>query len=87
MPFGAKKPNRDKLDRFGRVAREMLQAPPGTRLFDRLQRESRVVNTFSGDNVDGTTNIIPRMGLDRLLDGYQSIMKQIYSPRNYYRRV
>jgi len=65
----------------------MLQAPPGTRLFDRLQRESRVVNTFSGDNVDATTNIIPRMGIDRLLDGYRSIMKQIYSPKNYYRRV
>jgi hypothetical protein len=65
----------------------LLQAPPGTRLFDRLQRESRVVNTFSGDNVDGTTNIIPRMRIDRLLDGYQSIMKQIYSPKNYYRRV
>jgi radical SAM superfamily enzyme YgiQ (UPF0313 family) len=65
----------------------MLQAPPGTRLFDRLQRESRVVSTFSGDNVDGTTNIIPRMGLDKLLDGYQFIMKQIYSPKNYYRRV
>ena len=65
----------------------MLQAPPGTRLFDRLQRESRVVTTFSGDNVDGTTNIIPRMGLDRLLEGYQSIMRQIYSPKNYYRRV
>ena len=65
----------------------MLQAPPGTRLFDRLQRESRVVNTFSGDNVDGTTNIIPRMGIDSLLDGYQSIMKQIYAPKNYYRRV
>ena len=27
------------------------------------------------------------MGIDRLLDGYQSIMKQIYSPKNYYRRV
>jgi hypothetical protein len=65
----------------------MLQAPPGTRLFDRLQRESRVVDTFSGDNVDGTTNIIPRMGMDRLVDGYQSIMKQIYAPKNYYRRV
>ena len=65
----------------------LLQAPPGTRLFDRLQRESRVINTFSGDNVDGTTNIIPRMGMDRLLIGYQSIMKQIYSPKNYYRRV
>ncbi len=65
----------------------MLQAPPGTRLFDRLQRESRVVNTFTGDNVDGTTNIIPRMGIDKLMEGYQSIMKQIYSPKNYYRRV
>jgi radical SAM superfamily enzyme YgiQ (UPF0313 family) len=65
----------------------LLQAPPGTRLFDRLQRQSRVVNIFSGDNVDATTNIIPRMGLDRLLDGYRSIMKQIYSPKNYYRRV
>ena len=65
----------------------MLQAPPGTRLFDRLQRESRVVNTFSGDNVDGTTNILPLMGMERLSDGYRSIMKQIYSPKNYYRRV
>ncbi|MFA6010667.1 MAG: B12-binding domain-containing radical SAM protein [Desulfobacteraceae bacterium] len=65
----------------------MLQAPPGTRLYDRLQRESRVVKTFSGDNVDGTTNIIPSMGIDSLLDGYQSIMKHIYSPKNYYRRV
>ena len=65
----------------------MLQAPPGTRLYDRLQRESRVVNTFTGDNVDGNTNIVPCMGLDRLLDGYRSIMKQIYSPKNYYQRV
>jgi len=65
----------------------MLQAPPGTRLFDRLQRERRVVDAFSGDNVDGTTNIIPRMGIDRLLDGYRSIMKQIYSPKNYYQRI
>jgi radical SAM superfamily enzyme YgiQ (UPF0313 family) len=65
----------------------ILQAPPGTRLFDRLNRENRVVRTFSGDNVDGTTNILPKMGPDRLLEGYQSIMKQIYSPRNFYRRV
>lgn len=65
----------------------MLQAPPGTRLYDRLKRESRVVKTFSGDNVDGTTNIIPTMGLDKLYDGYQSIMKNIYSPKNYYQRV
>ena len=65
----------------------MLQAIPGTRLFDRLQKESRVSELFSGDNVDGTTNIIPQMGMERLLDGYQSIMKQIYQPKNYYCRV
>ncbi|HSL40612.1 MAG TPA: B12-binding domain-containing radical SAM protein [Desulforhopalus sp.] len=65
----------------------MLQAPPGTRLFDRLQRESRINDTFSGDNVDGTTNILPRMGLDLLVEGYRSIMQEIYSPKNYYRRV
>jgi len=65
----------------------MLQAPPGTRLFDRLQKENRLVGLSSGDNVDGTTNIIPHMGLDRLLEGYQTIMSQIYSPANYYRRV
>ncbi|BDD87856.1 B12-binding domain-containing radical SAM protein [Desulfofustis limnaeus] len=65
----------------------MLQAPPGTRLFERLQRESRISTSFSGDNVDGTTNIVPRMGLDLLVDGYRSIMQQIYTPKNYYRRV
>ena len=65
----------------------MLQAPPGTKLFDRLQRESRVMATFSGDNVDGATNILPRMGMDSLMDGYRSIMKQIYTPKNYYHRV
>jgi radical SAM superfamily enzyme YgiQ (UPF0313 family) len=65
----------------------MLQAIPGTRLFDRLHREKRVVDSFSGDNVDGTTNIIPRMGIEKLSEGYQAIMKQIYSPENYYCRV
>jgi radical SAM superfamily enzyme YgiQ (UPF0313 family) len=65
----------------------MLQAPPGTRLFDRLAGERRVCTDFSGDNVDGRTNIIPAMGLDQLIDGYRAIMRQIYSPRKYYQRV
>jgi radical SAM superfamily enzyme YgiQ (UPF0313 family) len=65
----------------------ILNAPPGTRLFERLQREDRVTGKVSGDNVDGTTNIIPKMGLPGLLEGYRSIMGHIYSPRHYYRRV
>jgi len=65
----------------------MLQAPPGTRLFDRLKKENRLTGRVSGDNVDGTTNIIPQMGLESLLEGYRSIMKHIYSPNHFYRRV
>ncbi len=65
----------------------ILQAPPGTRLFERLQKENRVVGSISGDNVDGTTNIVPKMGINRLIEGYQAIMAHIYSPRHYYQRV
>lgn len=65
----------------------ILQAMPGTRLYERLKREGRLIGRVSGDNVDGTTNVIPRMSLDTLRDGYKRIMEQIYSPRHYYERV
>lgn len=65
----------------------MLQAPFGTRLYERLEGEGRLLGRLSGDNVDGTTNILPRMGLDPLRDGYRQILETIYSPDNYYRRV
>ena len=66
----------------------LLQAPPGTRLFDRLKKDNRLLGLMiSGDNVDGTTNIDPKMGLDQLMSGYRFIMGHIYSPRHYYRRV
>ncbi len=38
-------------------------------------------------NVDGSTNIVPRMDLDTLVDGHESILDTIYAPANYYRRV
>jgi radical SAM superfamily enzyme YgiQ (UPF0313 family) len=65
----------------------LLQAPLGTRLHERMQREGRLVNEFSGDNVDGSTNIIPRMGLEPLREGYRKLLSQIYSPQLYYERV
>jgi radical SAM superfamily enzyme YgiQ (UPF0313 family) len=65
----------------------MLQAPPGTRLFDRLQKENRLRGFLSGDNVDGTTNIIPQMGVERLIAGYRLVMSQLYAPKNYYHRT
>lgn len=65
----------------------LLQAPFGTRLYERMQKEGRLVNEFSGDNVNGSTNIIPRMGLDVLREGYRRILSQIYAPKFYYARV
>ncbi len=65
----------------------MLQAPPGTRLYERLKREGRLSDGLSGDNADGSTNIIPRMGLDTLREGYRKILSEIYAPPVYYERV
>ncbi len=65
----------------------LLQAPLGTRLHERMQKEGRLVKEFSGDNVDGSTNIIPKMGLEMLREGYRKLLHQIYSPQSYYERV
>jgi len=65
----------------------LLQAPRGTRLYRRLKREGRLLDQMSGDNVDGTTNILPKMNLDTLREGYKSILRYIYSPEHYYQRV
>ena len=65
----------------------LLQAPSGTRLYERLSREGRLLNETSGNNTDASMNFIPRMDAQVLRDGYQRIMESIYSPEAYYRRV
>jgi radical SAM superfamily enzyme YgiQ (UPF0313 family) len=65
----------------------MLQAPLGTHLYERMQKEGRLVHEFSGDNVDGSTNILPKMGIEPLQEGYRKILSQIYEPKFYYERV
>jgi len=65
----------------------LLQAPVGTKLYKRLKNEGRLMGHTSGDNVDGTTNIIPRMDLEELYAGYRDIMQHIYSPKLYYQRI
>ncbi len=65
----------------------LLQAPPGTRLYERMKKEGRLRGDPTGDNVDGTTNIIPAMSLDVLKEGYKGILQHIYSPEHYYRRI
>ena len=65
----------------------LLNAPPGTRLYERMKKEGRLLGLISGDNVDGTTNILPKMGLDTLREGYENMIRHIYSPKHYYKRA
>ena len=65
----------------------LLNAPSGTKLFKRLQSENRLLNSFSGNNMDGNMNFIPKMNYNELMGGYKRIIKTIYAQKEYYYRV
>lgn len=65
----------------------LLQALPGTKLYRRLGSQGRLLGDTTGNNVDGTTNFIPKMNREALGAGYKSLMGYIYAPGPYYRRV
>ena len=67
----------------------MLVALPETRLYKRLKRENRLLvdGTGTGDNTDGSTNFIPKMGYEALTRGYKQVVDAIYAPRQYYERI
>lgn len=67
-----------------------LQALKGTRLYQRLKNTGRISNQTSGDNTDGSSNIIPlanSMSIKTLKDGYKKIVQKIYSIEQYYERI
>jgi hypothetical protein len=63
----------------------MLNAPKGTELYKRLEKEERLTTTFSGTNTD--INFVPKMDINILTQGYQEVVETIYAPRNYFERV
>ncbi len=65
----------------------LLNAPRGTKLYQRLMKEGRLLNAFTGDNTDFSMNFIPKMNREALINGYKSIVNKIYSPKEYYARV
>jgi radical SAM superfamily enzyme YgiQ (UPF0313 family) len=65
----------------------VLMAPPETRLYKRLKKENRLLVGGTGDNTDGSTNFIPKMGRETLARGYKHVIDTIYAPRQYYERI
>lgn len=65
----------------------LLNAPKGTKLFQRLKSEDRLLSTMSGNNMDGSLNFIPKMDYKKLIAGYKNILDTIYSQKEFYNRV
>lgn len=65
----------------------LLAALPDTQLWRRLEKEGRMLDVSTGNNTDCTVNFVPRMDLDRLVEGYKQVLRNIYSPKEYYRRA
>lgn len=63
----------------------VLKAPPGTELHDRLQKENRLIEPFDFD--ENKTNIITKMEINKLYKGYKYILDNIYSPEMVYKRA
>jgi len=65
----------------------LLNAPNRTRLYERLAREGRIIESFDGNNTNLRMNFIPAMDKEKLLRGYHTILQTIYSSKTYYERL
>jgi radical SAM superfamily enzyme YgiQ (UPF0313 family) len=65
----------------------ILVALPRTRLYERLKKEQRLLREDSGDNTDCSTNFIPKMDYEVLINGYKKVLSNLYAPKRYYERV
>lgn len=65
----------------------LLTALPDTQLWRRLDKEGRLLEESSGNNTDCSLNFVPKMNKTRLVEGYKNILRNIYSPREYYQRA
>src|ERR1051325_6395560 len=65
----------------------LLPAVPQTRLYQRLKREGRLVTQSSGNNTQAELYFQPKLNREFLQSGYRDLMKKLYEPGIYYRRV
>lgn len=65
----------------------LLNAPKNTKLYNRLEGENRLTTEATGSNTDSSMNFIPAMDKHELLDGYHSIIRNIYAVKPYYKRL
>jgi len=67
------------------VVVNVLKAPPGTELHERMKKENRLVESFEFN--EDKTNIIPLMDKNKLHQGYKLVLKNVYDPKNVLQRI
>ncbi|MCZ7609483.1 MAG: B12-binding domain-containing radical SAM protein [Ignavibacterium sp.] len=65
----------------------LLNAPTGTKLYSRMREEGRLLDMFSGNNMDASINFVPKMNYKNLIQGYCRLLNTIYSQEEYYNRL
>ncbi len=56
----------------------LLKAPPGTPLYERMKKEGRLIPGFSF--AESQTNFIPKMSSEKLYAGFDKMVGKIYGP-------
>jgi len=65
----------------------LLTALPQTLLYQRLAREGRLVAETCGNNTDAAVNFVTRLDREFVVSGYKDLMRKLYAPGHYYRRI
>lgn len=65
----------------------LLQAPYGTKLYEKMRSLGRLKENISGNNTDCTTNIILKMDYETVIKKYKKVVSELYKPKNYYKRL
>jgi hypothetical protein len=65
----------------------LLTALPQTALYRRLAGEGRILGATGGNNTDVVLNFVTRQDRESIIAGYRDLMRRLYAPANYYRRI
>ncbi|MGE5664893.1 MAG: B12-binding domain-containing radical SAM protein [Deltaproteobacteria bacterium] len=76
-----------QASRIPQVLTGLLQAPPRTPLWERLEREGRLRDGFTGDSVVWTNVVPKRMSREELLLGQADLLESVFAYDSYAERT
>jgi uncharacterized protein DUF4070 len=65
----------------------LLNALPQTALYQRLAGEGRLLVATCGNNTDAAINFVTRLDRNVIISGYKDLMRKLYAPGHYSRRI